>query len=183
MKQNFYQNQVYPRTFWKKHVFCDYKGTLPGIWVMSKINRKIMKSRLLTITPVHGMKKLKDLSKESLRGWWEFNRTPKCQWYSIQTFLAILFIRRRDDWLDDYRLDWDMRRFNWLCNFENLGKIPRRHHDPLAEWHCDSHFEIQIKRAVSGSRTRDATSCFFFSFLLFDLSLSLWSLPPLWRKK
>jgi len=27
-----------------------------------------MKSRLLTITPVHGMKKLKDLSKEPLRG-------------------------------------------------------------------------------------------------------------------
>lgn len=35
---------------------------------MIKANRNVMRIRLSKITPVHGMKKLKDLSKGSLRG-------------------------------------------------------------------------------------------------------------------
>jgi len=56
-------------TFWKNIVFKKYKkNDVLGIWVMKNAQRKILSSRIKNITPVIGMKKLKDPTKKSLKG-------------------------------------------------------------------------------------------------------------------
>ena len=98
---------MFPATFWKKLVFCKYKsGSQIGRWVMTKENRKIMSARIANITPVHGMKKLRDPSMTHMKGIYFLNTS--CSSF-LSFFLSFFLfsicdlyfcVNLADEWVD-----------------------------------------------------------------------------------
>lgn len=93
---------VTPSTFWKKHVFVDYKGE-PPLWVMSKRDRETFRQRISNIVPTHDIgRKPLDPNTEKMKGSgiyrsWFLSQSCRQTDLSLSLF-SLPFFLTAEDW-------------------------------------------------------------------------------------